>query len=68
MVHANGTVTIDPVTGVAPIHLIRISTEQTLLIMWCVMMAIRFHPQCDTATVTIIVDPVNDPPVAVMMM
>ena len=33
--------------------------------MWYVMMVIHFHAQCDTATVTITVDPVNDPPIAV---
>ena len=33
--------------------------------MWSVMMATPLPSQCDTATVTITVDPVNDPPIAV---
>ena len=33
--------------------------------MWSVMMVTPLPAQCDTATVTITVDPVNDPPVAV---
>ena len=65
MVHANGTVTIDPVTGVAT-YTPDPDFNGTDTFDYVVCDDGNPLPSlCDTATVTIIVDPVNDPPVAV---